>query len=183
MSIYVAKDNKGKKKSDTPTPLWLCDFLYELLSIKEYEKILDCCCGDKRLTRNFKNSEIINYEIKDGTDFLKEENLIDCDLVIFNPPFNIGYGRKLSVEVFMDKLLSLVSIDTPIVMITPMGYRLNQKKSSSRWRKMREEYPEISTIISLPLNTFIDTEYHCEIVCYNTNFLKPHYFIDKKYIE
>ena len=183
MSVYTSTENKGKKRSDTPTPLWLCDYLYELLSVKEYDKILDCCCGDRRLTNNFKNSEIINYEIKEGKDFLKEEDFIECDLVIMNPPFNIGYGRKLSVEIFMDKVLELVSFDTPIIMITPMGYRLNQRINSSRWRKMREEYPEITTIISLPLNTFEDTEYHCEIVCYNTNFLKPHYFIDKKYIE
>ena len=160
----------------------MCDFLYDILSIKEYDNILDCCCGDRRLTNNFKRSNIINYEIKEGTDFLKEENHIDCDLAIMNPPFNIGTGKKLCVEIFIDKVLSLVNNDIPIVMKCPMGYRLNQKKTSSRWIKMRDKYPEITTIISLPLNTFEGTEYHCEIVCYNTNFLKPHYFIDKKYL-
>ena len=60
MSVYIKSDNKGKKRSDTPTPIWLCDFLHNILSVKEYPTILDCCAGDKRLTNNFKNSNIIN---------------------------------------------------------------------------------------------------------------------------
>ena len=174
MSVYSTGQNKGVKRNDTPTPLWLCNFLYEILSVREYTKILDCCCGDKRLTNNFKNSLIINYEIKEGSDFLKETNKIDCDLVIMNPPFNIGRGRNLSVEVFMDKVLSLVNNDVPIVMICPMGYRLNQKKNSKRWKKMREKYPEITTIISLPLDTFEDTLYHSEIICYKLVMFQRH---------
>tara|TARA_R110002126_G_scaffold18542_2_gene70842 strand:- start:776 stop:1315 length:540 start_codon:yes stop_codon:yes gene_type:complete len=178
MSVYNKKQNKGIKPSDTPTPIWLCDFLYKLLSIKEYKNILDPCCGDKRLTKNFSNSNIINFEIKEGTDFLKENNKIEADLCIMNPPFNIGTGRKLAVEVFMDKVLELVNNNIPIIMIAPMGFRLNQKKNSKRWIKIKNSYPEITTIISLPLDTFDKTLYHSEIVCFNTDFLKPHYFIE-----
>ena len=58
-----------------------------------------------------------------------------------------------------------------------MGFRLNQRYTSTRWKKMRDIYPEITTIISLPLDTFDDTLYHSEIVCFNTNLFKPHYFI------
>jgi hypothetical protein len=38
------------------------------------KKILDPCAGDRRLTDLFKcgDTETINYEIKDGTDFLKK---------------------------------------------------------------------------------------------------------------
>ena len=178
MSVYNKGENKGDKKSDTPTPIWLCDFLYELLSVNEYKNILDPCCGDKRLTKNFKNSNIINYEIKEGKDFLKETNKIHCDLVIMNPPFNVGTGRKLAVETFMDKVLELCNNNIPILMICPMGFRLNQRNNSKRWRKMKQDYPEITTLISLPIDTFEDTLYHSEIVCFNTSFLKPHYFIN-----
>jgi type I restriction enzyme M protein len=178
MSVYIKSDNKGKKRSDTPTPIWLCDFLHNILSVKEYPTILDCCAGDKRLTNNFKNSNIINYEIKEGTNFLEETNPIKCDLVIMNPPFNIGTGRKLAVEVFMDKVIELVGKDVPIVLITPMGYRLNQRKNSARWKKMRDTYPKITSIISLPLDCFEDTLFHCEVICYNTPYLDPHYFVD-----
>ena len=179
MSIYVKKDNKGKKRSDTPTPLTLCKFLYNIIK-KEYNPkiILDPCCGDERLTNNFKNCKIINYEIKHGKDFLKETDKINCDLVIMNPPFNIGSGRKLAVEVFMDKVLSLVDFKTPIVMICPMGFRLNQRYKSSRWKKIRDKYPPITTIISLPIDCFENTLFHSEIVCFNTHLLKPHYFLN-----
>lgn len=178
---YNKGENKGKKPTDTATPIWLCDFMYKLLSSKfddENKTILDPCSGDDRLTNNFIKSKKINYEIKKGTDFLKEDEKINCDLVIMNPPFNAGTGRKLCVEVFMDKLLSLIDNNTPIFMICPMGFRLNQRKTSERWKKIRDTYPEITTIISLPVDTFENTLYHAEIVCFNTSFLKSHYWID-----
>lgn len=178
MSIYVAKDNKGKKRNDTPTDERVCEFLYNII-IKNYKPtcILDPCCGDKRLTKRF-DCKVINYEIKDGTDFLKETKHIDCDFVIMNPPFNVGMGRKLSVEVFMDKVLSLVDNTIPIILITPMGFRLNQKINSKRWRKLRDQYPSIDSIISLPLDIFEDTLFHSEILCFNCGNFKPHYFLD-----
>ena len=82
--MYNVNNNKGKKRSDTPTPLWLCDFIYNLIKDRDYKTILDCCSGDGRLTKNFNNVNIINYEIKEGKDFLLETNKIDCDLCIFN---------------------------------------------------------------------------------------------------
>lgn len=181
MSVYIKKDNKGKKAHDTPTPKELCNQIYEII-IDAYKPkcILDPCCGDKRLTKNFKNTKIINYEIKDGSDFLKEENkLNDVDLVIMNPPFNLGgSGRKLAVEVFMDKVLQLVNNSIPIVLITPMGFRLNQKYKSKRWQKMRDEYPPITSIISLPLDCFQEVLFHCEVLIFNLKNINPHYFIN-----
>jgi len=176
--VMNKKDNKGKKRTDTPTPIWLCEFLYKILNKQNFKRILDPCCGDKRLTKLFVDSEIINYEIKEGTDFLKETKKIDCDLVIINPPFNLGVGRKLSTEVFLDKILELCGKETPIIIITPMGFRLNQRKKSQRWKKVRDTYPELNTIISLPLDTFEDTLFHTEIIGFNTDFLKSHYFVD-----
>lgn len=179
MSVYVKKDNKGKKPTDTPTPIDLCKMIYKLVNeVYKPSKILDPCCGDKRLTHNF-DCEIINYEIKDGKDFLLETEKIDCDLVIMNPPFNLGgSGRKLAVEVFMDKVLELVDKDIPIILITPMGYRLNQRYKSKRWKNMKDNYPDITSIISLPLDCFENTLFHCEVLVYNLKLKKNHYFID-----
>tara|TARA_R110000824_G_scaffold42883_3_gene125645 strand:+ start:1609 stop:2151 length:543 start_codon:yes stop_codon:yes gene_type:complete len=179
MAVYIKALNKGKKRSDTETPLELCKMIYELVSSKlKPTKILDPCCGDKRLTNLF-DAEIINYEIKQGNDFLLETEKIDCDLCLLNPPFNLGgAGRKLSVEVFMDKLLELVDNDTPIVLITPMGFRLNQRHKSKRWRKMRDNYPPITSIISLPIDCFDKTLFHCEVLFYNLKLENMHYFID-----
>tara|TARA_R110000803_G_scaffold91831_1_gene159338 strand:+ start:230 stop:772 length:543 start_codon:yes stop_codon:yes gene_type:complete len=179
MSVYNKGENKGKKRSDTPTDRRICKFLYDIIK-PEYTPttILDPCCGDKRLTELFTNCKIINYEIKEGTDFLKETKKIDCDFVLMNPPFNIGSGRKLAVEVFMDKVLELVNNDIPIFIIVPMGFRLNQRIKSARWRKMRDSYPPIKTIISLPIDIFEDTLYHSEILGFNCSKLEPHYFLD-----
>ena len=182
MSVYVKKDNKGKKRNDTPTPYKLCDFLYRIIS-KKYDPvtILDCCCGDSRLTASWRknnNCNVIEYEIKKGKDFLQETEKIKCDMVIMNTPFNIGTGRKLAVEVFIDKVLELVDNDIPIIMICPMGFRLNQRYKSKRWKKIRNKYPPITTIISLPLDCFEETLFHSEVVCFNTALLDPHYFID-----
>jgi len=178
--VYNKKENKGQKRSDTPTPIWLCDNLHEIIA-EHYkpEIILDPCCGDGRLTNKF-NSKIIQYEIKQDKDFLKETKKLECDLCIMNPPFNIGQGRKLSVEVFMDKVLELCGKDIPIVLITPMGFRLNQRKHSARWKKMKKDYPEITSILSLPLDTFEDTLFHTEVLFFNMSKLKPHYFINIK---
>ena len=172
--------NKGKKRSDTPTPPEICSWLATLIK-KHYTltkdcKILDPCCGGRNLTKDF-DCEIINYEIKENKDFLIETEKIDCDLVICNPPFNIG-GGLLAPEIFMDKILELVPKDIPIILITPMGFRLNQRKSSKRYKKVRDHYPPIKSIISLPLDAFEDTLFHTEILCFNTNNFDPHYFLD-----
>jgi type I restriction-modification system DNA methylase subunit len=176
--VYNKKENKGVKRNDTPTPIWLCDYLNEIITSKYDPKcILDPCSGDSRLTNKF-NCNIIEYEIKNDKDFLAETNKIDCDFVIMNPPFNVGgSGRKLSVEVFMDKVLELVDNETPIVLITPMGFRLNQRKNSSRWKKVAKDYPAITSILSLPIDTFEDTLFHTEVLFFNTPKLNPHYFI------
>ena len=176
--VYNKKQNKGEKRSDTPTPLWLCDNLYEIIAEHYNPKtILDPCCGDSRLTNKF-NCNKIEYEIKQNKDFLNETDKIDCDFVIMNPPFNIGQGRKLSVEIFMDKVLELCGKDVPIVLITPMGFRLNQRMKSSRWKKMKKDYPAITSILSLPIDTFDDTLFHTEVLFFNMSKLKPHYFIN-----
>ena len=59
--VYNKKENKGQKRSDTPTPIWLCDNLHEIIA-EHYKPgiILDPCCGDGRLTNKF-NSQIVDY--------------------------------------------------------------------------------------------------------------------------
>ena len=174
--VYNKSKNTGKKPTDTPTPIWLCEYLHEILGSKP-SKILDPCCGDHRLTTKFVDSKIIEFEIKNNKDFLKETTPIECDMVIMNPPFNLnGSGRKLSVEVFMDKVIELVGKDTPIVLITPMGFRLNQRKASARWRKVQANYPPITSILSLPIDTFENTLFHTEVLFFNLPHLNPHYF-------
>lgn len=173
---YNVNENKGIKRNDTPTPISLCKFIHSIIKHNNYKKILDPCCGDKRLTADF-DCEIINYEIKEDKDFLKETNKIDCELCIMNPPFNLGNGRKLSVEVFMDKVIELCG-DIDIVLICPMGFRLNQTKKSKRLIKHKNIYPEITSIIALPVDCFEETLFHAEVILYNVSGVKAHYYPD-----
>ena len=62
--VFNKGKNKGVKRSDTPTPIWLCDYLHEIIS-KQYnpKNILDPCSGDSRLTNKFDCNKI-EYEIR-----------------------------------------------------------------------------------------------------------------------
>ena len=56
-----------------------------------------------------------------------------------------------------------------------MGFRLNCSKKSKRRKKLINDYPPISSIISLPLDIFEGVKFHTEILCFNCPWLKPHY--------
>jgi type I restriction enzyme M protein len=115
-------------------------------------------------------------------------------LVLCNPPFNTyednrtwmkehNLGKALLPEVFADKIFELYGDDVRLILFVPMGMRLNQRTFSKRWRKMRDKYPDISSIISLPLNIFPNVEFHNEILIFNIDGLKPHYFLPEMYLE
>ena len=63
-------------------------------------------------------------------------------------------------------------------MICPFGFRLNQTKKSKRWKKLRDNFPPITTIISLPVDIFDGILFHTEIICFNTDKMNSHYFLD-----
>ncbi len=58
-----------------------------------------------------------------------------------------------------------------------MGFRLNQRKISKRWKWLRDNCPPITSIISLPLDIFDNVQFHSEILIFNVPKLKPHYFL------
>lgn len=172
------KHDHTKKPSDIPTPYEVCDYLYEILKPYDPKVILDPCAGDHRLTSSF-NSEIINYEIKDGKDFFKASDPISCSLVMMNPPFN--GTRPLFPEKFLDHTLNLVGFETPIVMFAPFGFRLNNHKKSERYKKLTSVYPKITTIITLPIDIFEGKIFHTEILIFNGSnlHLPPHLMFEE----
>lgn len=123
-------------------------------------------------------------------------------LIIQNPPFNNMYcmnlylksikkGKSLLAELFLDKTWKLFGNKIPCICFVPMGFRLNQRvytkgknsnKKGKRYRKMRDNYPDITSIISLPLDIFPGVEFHNEILIFNIPNLKPHYYLPEKYI-
>lgn len=164
------------KRHDIPTPHWLCDEIAAMFP--DAKTILDPSSGDGRLLAPFarRGAKIIGFDIKDGSDFLCMENNIECDLVVCNPPFNLGVGRMLGSEAFLRKILQLCG-NVQIVLFCPMGFRLNQRIKSSRLRWLRDEcQASITSIMSLPLDAFEGVLFHSEVLFFNSPHLPPHIF-------
>lgn len=164
------------KRSDVPTPIWLCEYIASLYP--DAQTVLDPCEGDGRLLAPFKRRGCvtIGYEMKNGTNFLHENKRVAADLCVCNPPFNLGVGRMLGSERFLRHILEICGA-IPIALFVPMGFRLNQRWNSERWRWLRENRDlEISSILSLPLDCYKGVEFHNEVIFWNSPHLKPHYW-------
>lgn len=203
MVYRVDRNNfyEEQKKATIYTPNGLSKFIFQLFKDKIDEKglVLDPCVGRGSLLRPFvkggfdvlgvdvENQGFENTIIKNYLEIEKGE-IKSPSLVIMNPPFNIDIktkayikehygGRPLLPEVWLSKSVSLFGSSVPIVMFTPYGFRLNQSQSSKRWKLFEDgTYPEITSIISLPKDVFDGILFHSEILIFNINGLKAHYF-------
>ncbi len=190
------------KKATVYTPQELSQFLFSLLGphLDQDSLVLDPCVGEGSLLRPFDSHgyRTLGIDIEDqgysGKLIIKNyleverEELPVPSLVLMNPPFNIdaktreyvraSYGRRpLLPEVWLQKTLELFGRHIPLVMFTPYGFRLNQTATSKRWQQFHSgEYPEIKSIISLPKNVFEGILFHSEILVFNVEGLKAHYF-------
>lgn len=195
---------KNEKKATIFTPDYVSAFLFDLLR-PEIRKgsglIVDPCVGEGSLLKPWKKAgyDTLGIDIEDqGYPRTKVKNYLEVQrgeipgkvsLVIMNPPFNIDGktkqyikehygGRPLLPEVWFSKALALFGTRVPIVMFTPYGFRLNQSDTSKRWLKfINEEYPPITTIVSLPKDVFDDILFHSEILIFNLPGLDGHYFV------
>lgn len=193
-----------QKKSTIQTPEGVSEFLFALLhdKIDKSKPVLDPCVGEGSLLRPFKRGgfSVVGIDIEDqGFPKTRVRNYLEMSrfemrnppgLVIMNPPFNIDpktkrhllnqYGaRPLLPEVWLHKAVELFGNKVPMVLFTPYGLRLNQTAQSKRWRKFADgTYPEIGSIISLPKDIFDGILFHSEILIFNIDRLKGHYFYD-----
>jgi type I restriction-modification system DNA methylase subunit len=195
---------KNEKEATVFTPDYVSEFLFSILHEqipKDNGTIFDPCVGRGSLLRPWKRHgyavQGIDIEFQ-GFPHTTVANYLtlepeaigpDVSLVIMNPPFNIDRktkqyikerygGRPLLPEVWFSKALDLFGHDVPIVMFTPYGFRLNQTMESKRWLKFaRQEYPPISSIISLPKNVFEGILFHSEILVFNIDMDHGHYFV------
>lgn len=206
--LSVNKNNyfDKPKKSDIYTPVWLSKWLYQLIESSGINRniVFDPAIGGGSLTNPFKESGSfvvgadINPNSKQCCDIFmhgKFEELDEWlgnspDLIVCNPPFNSASGRKLYPEVFLKHIETLFGAKIPLIMICPMGFLLNQRLKSTRWKYIRDNW-EVTTIIPLTIDTFdkvVDhieelsesdkkVLFHCQIVCFNIPQLKPVYFI------
>ncbi len=182
---------KDKTKYAMPAVLDPCCGTGNLLNPFHYNEWVTIGMDINKYTINFEMDEFIQSNFL--SNFLKKIDIhdydLDYDLIVCNPPFNNENevnttwlkehkkGKSLLPEVFADKIFELFGYDIPLVLFTPMGMRLNQRKKSKRWKKMRDTWPEISSIVSLPLDIFPDVEFHNEILIFNIFGLKSHYFL------
>ncbi|MFM7404555.1 MAG: hypothetical protein ACKO1N_10840 [Erythrobacter sp.] len=191
-----------QKNATVCTPDYVSEFLFSILHnhIKPGGLIVDPCVGEGSLLKpwqaagwntvgidierqGFPNTIVKNYlEVKKG-------EVKKPALVIMNPPFNIDSktkeyikanygGRPLLPEVWFQKALELFGTKVPIAMFTPYGFRLNQTDESKRWRRFIEgEYPDITSIVSLPKDVFEGILFHSEVLIFNLPKLRGHYFV------
>ncbi|WNE40796.1 MAG: hypothetical protein mread185_000253 [Mycoplasmataceae bacterium] len=102
--------------------------------------------------------------------------------------------RPFLPEVFLAKTIELFGKDIPIILFTPYGMRFNLTLESRRFLKFDNgDYPEIKSIITLPKNIYNFDEsnllesknkdkgiiFHSEILLFNLENLKAHYFLPK----
>jgi type I restriction enzyme M protein len=85
--------------------------------------------------------------------------------------------------VFLEHIIELFGKDIPVALFVPMGFRLNQRRKSKRWRWLRDCGAKITSIMSLPLDIFEGVEFHNEIIIYNVAGLEPHYFLPEEYLD
>lgn len=194
--LNVNRNNyhKNKKNSTILTPVGVSEFLFKILDRPEFHYIFDPCIGTGRLTAPWHASRhyVFGCDIKPNTQYadkLVKSSFEDLEwpdewpepqLVLCNPPFNGSQGRKLYPEVFLRRIFDLFGPKVPVVLFAPMGFRLNQRKKSKRWKWLREEAGSITSIISLPLDIFPDVEFHNEILIFNVPRLKAHYFLPEE---
>jgi hypothetical protein len=195
---------KNEKKATIFTPDFVSEFLYDLLHShikKDSGVIVDPCVGQGSLLKPWRRNgyDVIGIDIeRQGFPNTKVKNYLEVQkgeidrkisMVIMNRPFNIDTktkqyiqehhgGRPLLPEVCFAKAIELFGSDVPIVMFTPYGFRLNQTESSKRWMKfINDEYPPITSIISLPKDVFENILFHSEILIFNLPLLGGHYFV------
>lgn len=187
---------KDPKNSTIYTPDYVCRFLYSIIHpVIEPKVILDPAIGRGALIECWRNTcLIVGVDIDRKSERYADEftcsrfediqawSLSYPDMVICNPPFNGADGRKLYPEVFLRQIIRLFGATVPIVLFAPMGFRLNQRKKSKRWQWVRDNGPEITSIVSLPLDVFDNVKFHSEILMFNIPTVKPHYWLDRNYM-
>ena len=192
---------KKEKPATIYTPEKVSEFIFDIVcdKIKKTKPVIDPCVGSGSLLKPFKRAgfKVIGIDVEyQGfpktrvTNYLalKKGDIPSPSLVIMNPPFNIDLktknyikqhysGRPLLPEVWFQKALELFGKNVPIVLFSPYGLRLNQQLHSKRWKKFTSgEYPEIGGIISLPKDVFKDILFHSEVLIFNIQGIKGHYF-------
>lgn len=199
MSFAYTKPRE--RLGDIQTPLHLSHFLFRTLKHLRPKVVLDPCVGRGNLIVPWrhpsricigveKNLHVATYEdiVEIKCDFLSDDESVpktQPDLVLCNPPWNRPCNDpnpkpcRNMPERFLRRIVDLYGKDVPIAFLCPMGFRLNQRQISKRWRWLSSsDAPKITSTIALPVDCFPDTQFHSEVILFNCRGVKPHYFLD-----
>jgi type I restriction enzyme M protein len=189
-SVFKNNFYENEKSSTVYTPKKISQYLFDTLSSHvQANIILDPAIGRGSLTNPWKKAgatvigvDIDPYSKKYCDTFIhsKFEDIEEWehgkpDFIICNPPFN-GNLKKMYPELFIRHIINFWGEKIKIVMVVPMGFRLNSTLRSERWKWLSQGKLAITSIISLPINIF-EAKFHTEILCFNIRGLKPHYFL------
>jgi len=196
--LTVVRNNyqKNPKDSAIHTPPGVARFLFDILhKAKPFAErsltdliVLDPAIGKGNLVApwfdagchiigcDVTNIGLLCHRYYQGR-FEDQRDLPRPDLVLCNSPFNGAPGKQLYPEVFLRHIFDLWGPRTPAVMFVPMGFRLNQRRKSTRFRWLRDCGARITSIVSLPLDTFPNVAFHAEILIFNVAGIQPHYFL------
>jgi type I restriction enzyme M protein len=185
--------NNNPKSSTVYTPSSVARFLFNVLN-QAQAHILDPAIGTGRLTDPWYEAgchitgvDVVDYKPRCHSFHLSRyedlERLDRPDLILCNPPFNGAPSKQLYPEVFLRHTFKLFGAKVPLILFTPMGLRLNQRKHSTRWRWLRDTKAQITSIITLPLNIFSEVEFHVEILVFNVKGVHPHYFLPEEALQ
>lgn len=190
----ISKNNylENPKESTIYTPQKVSEYIFSILSpVITPSTVLDVGIGKGSLSKPWKNTGIkifgidIDEKCSRYADIFISGKFEDLqkweyekpELVLSNPPFNNNEESKvLYPEIFLRKMVDLFGDTQKILMVVPMGFRLNQTLYSARWKWLIGSNLTIKSIISLPINIF-ETKFHTEILIFNINNLNPHYFL------
>jgi type I restriction enzyme M protein len=163
---------------------------------KPFKKKFKCFGIDKQRMKKY-HSEFAKCDFLKAGFYISEKPFA----VVMNPPFNIEkkseiekykpVAKELDVkvgksflypEVFIRKVFQQYGPKTPVVMFAPMGFILNQRLDSKRWKYLRDCGAQITSRFILPIDVYgKGVLTHSEVVVFNVKGLKPVYFLPKEY--
>lgn len=194
MFTYVQNPQKradtGVSCNDIATPPAIARVIHRLVKHIKPKRILDPSCGIGNLLEPWLDIALCtgvetNYNhvlfaeskgiIVQHEDFESYSNTAVPDLILMNPPWSAHPSRGNYTEIFLKQITELYGSKIPLVLLCPMGLRLNQRWISKRWRWIAENW-EISSIMACPSNLYPTVDFHNEILFFNLPKLKPHYW-------
>jgi hypothetical protein len=191
-NMYSKNRNRGPtaRNNCVVTPWPLASWIYSVCkdSLPWYQKyvVLDPCCGHGNLLLPWSDHKCIGVDKVHQSpsfdfafyhdDFLELRQPIGKpDIILCNPPWNHGSKhddplnpkKMMLPEMFLRKIVSLYGRSMPLVLIVPIGFRFNQKRPSKRWQWIRDQGPELTGSVALPIDMFAGCMIHSEILFFN----------------